>query len=251
MEATEDSSINHWRRATFACARCHRRKVRCNVAASGPPCTNCRLDGHDCAVRPESAVRATRYLNEQPYIHVSRRAKIQLQCKEDAHASHSPPSTEIQCHADIPMDNWDPESALTNFVGSPAKADSIKNVDGLEDGSVQNVLVPFCVYPYLRATCLHRLDQADVAFLQSQNSLMIPMKPFLNILVSHYFLYVHPLFPILDEEEFWSIYRRKRGSDGYISLLVFHAMMFVACSVSFPSTGTEKVSWHRREINKM
>ena len=39
------------RRARIACVCCHDRKVRCDVAVNGNPCTNCRLDGNKCSVK--------------------------------------------------------------------------------------------------------------------------------------------------------------------------------------------------------
>jgi hypothetical protein len=41
-------------RARIACSNCHRRKVRCNVAICGQPCTNCQLDGFECVTRPKN-----------------------------------------------------------------------------------------------------------------------------------------------------------------------------------------------------
>lgn len=42
------------RRAPRACARCHLRKVRCDLASSKESgCTNCRLDGDYCIVLPQ------------------------------------------------------------------------------------------------------------------------------------------------------------------------------------------------------
>lgn len=37
-------------RAAKACARCHQRKVRCDVSQSGLPCTNCRSDSKVCTI---------------------------------------------------------------------------------------------------------------------------------------------------------------------------------------------------------
>ncbi|KAL0777057.1 hypothetical protein CaCOL14_006575 [Colletotrichum acutatum] len=34
------------KRSAIACTACHQRKVRCNLAAQGPPCTNCSEDGN-------------------------------------------------------------------------------------------------------------------------------------------------------------------------------------------------------------
>lgn len=40
------------RRAAHACRSCRRRKVRCDVAVNGSPCTNCQLDEFPCVVVP-------------------------------------------------------------------------------------------------------------------------------------------------------------------------------------------------------
>lgn len=45
------------RRSTKACLGCRARKVRCNVAEHGSPCTNCRLDILECVVRPRRKMR--------------------------------------------------------------------------------------------------------------------------------------------------------------------------------------------------
>jgi hypothetical protein len=39
------------KRVENSCDCCHRRKVRCDVNAHGPPCTNCRLDSRQCIMR--------------------------------------------------------------------------------------------------------------------------------------------------------------------------------------------------------
>ncbi|KAL2371417.1 hypothetical protein RJ035_006126 [Blastomyces gilchristii] len=48
---TMDSSQRPRKRARMACTWCHERKVRCDVSIHGSPCTNCRLDGHECTIR--------------------------------------------------------------------------------------------------------------------------------------------------------------------------------------------------------
>lgn len=40
-----------------ACKACHDRKVRCSLAKSGPPCTNCSLDDIECEPRVRKAQR--------------------------------------------------------------------------------------------------------------------------------------------------------------------------------------------------
>ena len=38
------------RRAPVACHNCHLRKIRCDVAVSGFPCSHCNLDNEECAI---------------------------------------------------------------------------------------------------------------------------------------------------------------------------------------------------------
>jgi hypothetical protein len=38
-------------RARIACTLCHKRKVRCNSAIVGNPCSNCFQDGEECTLR--------------------------------------------------------------------------------------------------------------------------------------------------------------------------------------------------------
>lgn len=50
------------KRAPRACTRCNKRKVRCDGAVTGFPCTNCRLDGHPCSVFRSRASKARKRL---------------------------------------------------------------------------------------------------------------------------------------------------------------------------------------------
>lgn len=38
-------------RARHACLDCRARKVRCDVSVTGTPCTNCKLDDHECTIQ--------------------------------------------------------------------------------------------------------------------------------------------------------------------------------------------------------
>ncbi|KAL7783857.1 hypothetical protein V8C37DRAFT_396688 [Trichoderma ceciliae] len=52
-EETSGSPLSRTRlRASHACTVCRIRKVRCDVAVTGFPCTNCRLDSANCKVLP-------------------------------------------------------------------------------------------------------------------------------------------------------------------------------------------------------
>ncbi|KNG83429.1 hypothetical protein ANOM_009702 [Aspergillus nomiae NRRL 13137] len=95
--------------------------------------------------------------------------------------------------------------------------------------SISSTLVPYAYYPYLNAPNLHRLPASDIAFLDSQKCFSVPSGEFLETLISHYFLYVHPCLPVINEAEFWPVFRQRERRKPF-SLLVFQAMLFVASS---------------------
>ncbi|KAE8156217.1 hypothetical protein BDV40DRAFT_281862 [Aspergillus tamarii] len=95
--------------------------------------------------------------------------------------------------------------------------------------SISSTLVPFAYYPYLNVPNLDRLPASDIAYLDSQKCFNVPSGEFLETLISHYFLYVHPCLPVINEAEFWPVFRqRERGKP--FSLLLFQTMLFVASS---------------------
>lgn len=83
-----------------------------------------------------------------------------------------------------------------------------------------------------------------MAFLEAQKCIYIPSQPLLTGLLQHYFLYAHQSLPILDEGEFWSILDGNRKGETTISLLIFQAMLFIACSISTSLTFRNS---HRQE----
>ncbi|KAH8706023.1 hypothetical protein BGW36DRAFT_457350 [Talaromyces proteolyticus] len=91
-------------------------------------------------------------------------------------------------------------------------------------------LLPFSYLSFLMAPNLGRLQPADIAYLESKKSLHIPAGLFLEVLLSHYFLYTHPCLPIINEAEFWKMFRQDGYTEPSFSLLVLQAMLFVASS---------------------
>ncbi|KJR86024.1 uncharacterized protein SPSK_08559 [Sporothrix schenckii 1099-18] len=90
--------------------------------------------------------------------------------------------------------------------------------------------VIFSRYPFLSSKTLWKLDHEDDALLLEQRGcLHVPKKPILDELMKKYFLHVHPLVPLLNENDFWSIYNSPTPQStpfGQISLFVFQAMLF-------------------------
>ncbi|KAL4948931.1 fungal-specific transcription factor domain-containing protein [Aspergillus filifer] len=82
--------------------------------------------------------------------------------------------------------------------------------------------------PSTGSTELH--PKTNLTFVKSQMALRVPIQEVLDVFTKHYFLYVHPCLPVIDETVFWRKYRSVDASAGKISTLLFQAMLFAASS---------------------
>ncbi|KAL4793247.1 fungal-specific transcription factor domain-containing protein [Aspergillus venezuelensis] len=82
--------------------------------------------------------------------------------------------------------------------------------------------------PSTGSTKLH--PKPNLTFVKSQMALRVPIQEVLDAFTKHYFLYVHPCLPVIDETAFWEKYRNVDASAGKISTLLFQAMLFAASS---------------------
>lgn len=97
-----------------------------------------------------------------------------------------------------------------------------------------NSNVTFSYYSFLHLRNLATLQPDDVRYLEAKGCLHVPTSPYIDQFIRHYFLYVHPCMPILDEGDFWDMYSSKPDETNKahgISLLVFQAMLFGASTV--------------------
>lgn len=93
--------------------------------------------------------------------------------------------------------------------------------------------VVFSYYEFLELQALPKLLSADVKYLESKGCFRVPSDSYLDDFMQVYFLHVHPCMPILNEGEFWNLYRQKDNILGAskVSLLVLQAMLFAASAV--------------------
>ncbi|EHY57967.1 hypothetical protein ABEF92_002349 [Exophiala dermatitidis] len=91
--------------------------------------------------------------------------------------------------------------------------------------------VLYSYYPFLSADTIYQLDQEELQFLETLGCYRVPARASLDEFIKAYFLYIHPLQPLLDEAEFWRAYSTPSScSTKPISIFVFQAMLFAACS---------------------
>ncbi|KAG4270134.1 hypothetical protein FPRO04_11826 [Fusarium proliferatum] len=95
----------------------------------------------------------------------------------------------------------------------------------------------------------------DINYLEAQGCFRVPTPEALDEFVQEYFLHVHPALPLLDEAWFWAIYSRPARGRSNLSLFVFQAMLFTACSflpfstiksLGFASVHNARNTYYRR-----
>lgn len=88
--------------------------------------------------------------------------------------------------------------------------------------------VSFFSYNFIQMEEYAKLDQHDIAFLESKGCLMVPSRPFLEEFIGQYFLHIQPSTPIMDESVFWHLFRRIHDvtSTPKLPLLLLQAIVF-------------------------
>ncbi|OJD11753.1 hypothetical protein AJ78_07536, partial [Emergomyces pasteurianus Ep9510] len=237
-----DSSQRPRKRARMACTWCHERKVRCDVSIHGNPCTNCRLDGHECAIR-SSACRGRGLRTQLQW--------PEPQCQNGALVHKSDPASRMG-----PMESILSKPTLPQYIDPSRQTVFFGNVWGEREphfdpfGSV-NLQIPrsilpfssdtphgdsdviFSFYRFIELRHLHTLPSEDVKFLEMKGCLHVPSGPILDEFVRQYFLHVHPCLPVINEADFWDMYSNRNAEikkPRAISLFIVQAMLFASCA---------------------
>ncbi|KAJ4248756.1 hypothetical protein NW762_012594 [Fusarium torreyae] len=246
------------KRATKACLKCRKRKVRCDVTRTSAPCTNCRLDGAECVV----ARRADAF---PVYDRRSSFAQndVARDCEAVTASTPSPPSSNDQPQS--PLE--DPSTVLHTLEESEYKTspryrdlggveeettpmldiagDEIEEIEEIEEYTyaptdesdepaerVRSELTAlYSSMPFLKTL---NMRDCDFHHLNTQGCLRVPSKPILDEFVRHYFLYIHPLLPLLNEADFWDAYDPTPSTTAScgspVSMLLLQSMMFASCT---------------------
>ncbi|KIW77615.1 hypothetical protein Z517_10061 [Fonsecaea pedrosoi CBS 271.37] len=114
----------------------------------------------------------------------------------------------------------------------------------------------YSYYPFLSADAVHQLLLQDLQYLEKLGCYQVPARASVDEFVKAYFRYIHPQLPILDEGEFWRAYTETSSAPTRtISIFVFQAMLFAACSffpfsilerLGFPNFRTARAAFYRR-----
>ncbi|KAJ5170980.1 Transcription factor [Penicillium coprophilum] len=204
--------LRRTRRSPTACSWCRYRKVRCDASILGSPCTRCRQDGRsECILRAQNP-------KQSPKSPKSRNPVLPAQQSLDS-TKGRPSGDRRQSHA---------RQNLT----SQLRAHGL-SFDDCSDSSPELPDIPYTEYAFVESRRLLSLPSEDIAFLTSEGCLSLPASNTIHEFVEQYFKRIHPMVPVLDEAEFWRIYRNTQSTGPTISLFVLQSMLFASCPLLF------------------
>ncbi|CAK7219908.1 hypothetical protein SCUCBS95973_003980 [Sporothrix curviconia] len=143
-----------------------------------------------------------------------------------------------------------PEPQATENASTPPTAST---------GIPASAFVIFSRYPFLSSCALWKLDHEDDAMLLEQRGcLHVPNKPILDEIMKQYFLHVHPMVPLLNELDFWTMYNSPAPLSApfcQMPLFLFQCMLFIVCpfvsqetlaKLNFSSVPEARANFYRR-----
>ncbi|KAM0811068.1 putative C6 transcription factor [Seiridium cardinale] len=238
------------RRAPKACAECNRRKMRCDLATRGQPCSDCAAEGAICEAPPPPPrkKRAGRNVvaveDQQPGStdgvfqtetsplsneEVSGPASIPpILAEEFGNESHNAGAlaAAVEDDAGGEMDN-DAQTTIYYTGDMPGAVSFVVDLVGTGN-SEQN--------PHYLVSHKVRKDKSpeDLEYLRVKGAFSVPSREVCDALIRTYFLHVHPLLPILDVTEFLTQFTR----NGYqnVNLLLLWSIILMAAGFEEPET---------------
>ncbi|KAJ5365524.1 Transcription factor [Penicillium concentricum] len=212
--------LRRTRRSPTACSWCRHRKVRCDAAIFGSPCTRCRQDGRsECVLRAQNPNPSPKSGNP---VLPTQRSLASNNVITGRHPDHRRQSNGHQpLTSQLRAQRLSPDDRSTSPPNCPN--------------------VPYTEYAFVDSQQLLSLSSEDIAFLTSKNCLNLPASDTIDAFVQQYFRRIHPLVPVLDEAEFWRIYRNNQSTGSKISLFVLQSLLCASCPLLF-DLKTEKRS---------
>lgn len=125
------------------------------------------------------------------------------------------------------------EGYFDNLSGSVTQIPRVLR-DPLAHSPPANCTLIFTSVGFLDLDSLKRLPSEDVSFLELKGCLHVPIRSILDDIVRHYFSYIHPSLPVVNEAEFWDMYHQSNQSVApkSMSLFLFQAILSASCVVS-------------------
>jgi transcriptional regulatory protein AMDR len=248
-----------------ACVDCHARKVRCDGAVNGFPCSNCRSVNIECGiVARRKRGRARSRIAQQPR-QIASNSEEAVRSRNDSRSIEAAPLPARQDGGGgegepQPVAAGEEELAkehLVNFFGQNLQETPIRtrlayvgselaNLNYLvrQRSANHNVYHYPCSNTYIPR--VQKISQVPAApSLIPKDAFIIPPKHISDVLIAAYFEDIHPTFPIVDKGRFLTLYHDPQSAP---SLLLLQAICLAGSHVTaaFKNNQDFKVSFFRR-----
>ncbi|KIH89951.1 hypothetical protein SPBR_00258 [Sporothrix brasiliensis 5110] len=219
-------------RSRVACVTCNRRKVRCNVAQTGPPCTNCRDGSVECVTVPRKKHKPRR----------SRAAPLAPAVKPGVTVPRSPPEraptlgpsgeaspSRLTPEADGRLPDDDATSYIGDNRGPRQSVYELCHPQTPQDARLPDVAEGRDNGESNRASSLWAAH--ELAYLRHEGAFQTLPPDLSDGLVRVYFEHVHFFMPILDAADVLRAHTR-HGAAGLHPLLCWSMCLAAANFVS-------------------
>lgn len=241
-----------------ACVDCHARKVKCDGATNGFPCSNCKSARVECTVAERRKRRPKTSLAEAPPVKQSRtgRLSVSIEDREDTldNDDQQVDTITIECAANeaelakqhlvefFSQDLQDnPIKARSTYVGS-----ELSNLHYLTRQRSLNQHVHHYPCSNVYVPRVFRNSQGPATpNLIPKDAFVLPPAHVSDVLVEDYFDHIHPGFPIIDKDKFLREYHDSRSAP---SILLLQAICLAGSHVTttFKNNQDLKAAFFRR-----
>ncbi|OJJ06801.1 hypothetical protein ASPVEDRAFT_141007 [Aspergillus versicolor CBS 583.65] len=243
-------------RASRACETCHARKVRCDAASLGVPCTNCVAFSIECKIpTPKRKKNQTKSkdtgdnedTDDKSQSQDKREESLPIPGKDAFGYQNSgvavegmPPTTltESQAAREASQNETYAQFMKPKFARAPIK--DAGRVAYLGESSNLSLLVQdrhgttdvvhYPLPPNIRGSRarITDLDNLELDILHQRGAFLLPPKPLCDELVDAYFKWVAPVVPIVNHSRFMRQYRDPKNPP---SLLLLQAILLAGSRV--------------------
>ncbi|KAK3705618.1 Transcriptional activator of fatty acid utilization [Vermiconidia calcicola] len=247
-------------RASRACETCHARKVRCDAASLGVPCTNCVAFSIECKIptpkRKKTAGKKDTDSEQGSYVETERSPGIRSDVFPSREAAilreFAPEKFGINTASGMPQTEASEAYAAQQQVNNGTYVQYMKpkfarapikeagRVAYLGESSNLSLLVQdrhgttdVVHYPLpenirgARAR-INELDHVEIEILHQRGAFLLPPRPLCDELVDAYFQWIAPVVPVINRTKFM---RRYRDSKNPPSLLLLQAILLAGSRV--------------------
>ncbi|KAL1954427.1 hypothetical protein VTO42DRAFT_1197 [Malbranchea cinnamomea] len=235
---TSSGPTNHTsfrrQRASRACETCHARKVRCDAASLGVPCTNCVAFQIECRIptpkrkknqkgkdgesqgADDKAGLPTRPVDGMPATRLTDRQAAQQASQTTSYAQFMKPK-----FARAPIK----EAGRVAYLGESSNLSLLVHD---RHGTTDVVHYPLPENVRGSKSRLTELDNLEIDILHQRGAFLLPPRALCDELVEAYFKWVAPVVPIINRSRFMRRYRDPKNPP---SLLLLQAILLAGSRV--------------------